>query len=337
MDWGLLILVIDAVSDVEQAEDEYCEKLNVVCFKLLFEKLAEANQVYEKEFVSSITLILKHSLHDIEKFNPVTPLSSISIFLAKRIKRKMNWVSPVNKKVPLEITLRAIRECAILCKGQIDSFKQKKCDDLHDIDWYCDNVLYNKTIYIYSFIYLFPQTELEGLDAIKLGDALLTVNDMYLNRQLLDDLNDIEIDTHDGIYAGPSYILCNKFGKQKHNSPLSNYLVSEVMKRNVTAPYLDQNAELFGRYLKTSPSKAIQALFESGIPNALIEMIEDEHRYQNSYKNLLNTLQDNPKTKLLATLFYYRCGKSLLKAKALIQKNTTISTNEKENHIVTSC
>jgi hypothetical protein len=317
MDWGLLILAMDAVSDVEGADDKYSEELNVACYYQLCEKIAKSNDHYNKVFEENIRVILNSLPQNATSFRAKTPMSNVSLYLVSKINKKMPWIIPKKNQSILQITIRALEECALLCKGQIDSFRQKLCDDKYNLYWYCKDVIYNKTIYIYSFIYLFAQDDEEGINASKLGQALLLANDLYLNRQLLDDMNDIAVDTNDGIFAGPSYLLCSDFnGKQEGNNSLYATLVEETSRR-IEVTSLRQYSASFKINIRTNPGLSIDNLLQSTIPKLLISIIEDEKRYLPLYDTFMAFLQTCPRTVPLTTLFYFRCGKSLMKAKKI--------------------
>lgn len=320
MDWGLLILLIDAVSDIEKPNKAYSRQLNLKCYQILCDSLIKLNETYRATYKEVYKSIFREENAHFD-FNPETPLTELSLFFATKIKNKMSWILPKDgKQNSIQILNKAIFEGALLCKGQIDSIDQIYCDETHNFSWYCNEVIYNKTVYIYSFMYFFATDDEEGEKAENVGKALLLANDMYLNRQLLDDMNDIEIDTHDGIYAGPSYLLCSGFKIHSDNS-LEKEIINHFRKKLVNNYEVEKNAEQFKNHICKTPSKSVLAIFASPIPSGIIQIIEDENRYRIHYYQYSYFVQEHPKESRLSALFYYRCGKSLKKAKLLINRH----------------
>jgi hypothetical protein len=321
MDWGLFILILDGVSDYEKCDDEYSEEINIFCYKIIGNKIVETNGRLKNAYSDILRTVLNTNIPNNRDFNPQTPLSEVSMYLAYRIASKIPGILYCEDEKAEELAVKSLHEVAALCKGQIDSVKQKKYSKNYNWKWYSKNVLNNKTIYIYSIIYLFAQNNKESENANKLCESLLLVNDLYLNRQLLDDMNDIKEDCMDQIYAGPAYLLVDEL-EDYTSSPddVCSYIPAQIKNRTADISFKSQQANLFHSQLSDNPEMAALTLINSGVPDTIIQIIEDAKRFESKYVALQTYLEKYSNVVPLSTLFYYRCSKSLMKAKRILSR-----------------
>ena len=161
---------------------------------------------------------------------------------------------------------------------------------------------------------------------LELGLSLL--NSLYLHRQLLDDLLDVENDCLEGIFGGPAYLLL-ALGKQDSPPATSDPFQTDVLGAlpQTIAGWLSARgpktlrteidaSQAFQLAWRRHRPEAAHILKGSQTVRALLHIIKNPHRIKPICRRLNDLLVQEPGAAALLKYYHYRCARTFRKMKA---------------------
>jgi hypothetical protein len=318
--WAVLLITLDSYSDLEKNDKRKSITANLVCAKQIIETILQNGIVIPNEILTKFYLWLNSYGSDLVIDTHCSIMSSIIYFsecFSQYFSKCLNHISDeaILKKNLNEIIIALMN----LMDGQIKSLNQSTCSSIYNWQWYYYEVLKNKFDNIFiSALYIFPKDESQILKTNLLIEGIKAVNELFLHRQILDDLIDFEEDIDNGIMATPTYILLayddidnNQIDEELAKSILNKIEISKCYKKGTFSALWNKDMNL----LK-------EIIIKNKILNIFFETIENTERSNLVINKIETIISTRPEIGDSIIIYYRRTIKSYLKFKHSYQKNT---------------
>ncbi len=331
--WANYLILADAASDQKElgpeASREFLRQCLVEIFQPVFEGHSRVREV-------AADLVSRHFdspwlLTTGGREAPRSPLGSATLRLARLFGQQVAACLSFhhNSEVALGSFALFTERVLILLQGQWASLEQCTDKARPRWEWYRDRVLDAKfTNVLFAPLALLSTSEEQDRRREVLEQGLRLVNALYLHRQLLDDLLDVDSDCREGILGGPAYLLLalepQDFSRSDPDLLHINGLgaLPQIILRWIAA----QSPEALTQELATRrafqqawlhrPSEAARLLQGSQTVQALLYTIRDPRRIGPIYRQLNNLLAQEPAVALPLRYYQYRCARTFRKMTA---------------------
>lgn len=307
--WAVLLIALDSYSDLEHIDKQRAISANLKIAGVIIERMIRQNILIPEIKLNSFYKWLNSYDADLLSNEDSSMMSFITYFTEKFSDSMISCLKhEESEEIVAQNTLQIIDALMKLMNAQINSLNQSVCSEIYDWDWYSTNVLRSKFDYIFiSVLKIFPQNEIQARRINYLLEGIEAVNEIYLHRQILDDLIDFEEDIDNEIFATPSYILM-AYDLNKMNSN-KEIFVSEILEKiKASGKYTKGD---FIKSWNVKNFRLCKALIrQSGILKYFVEVIENEKRTMEISKKISDVMDECPEIRDCILIYFSRAVKS---------------------------
>lgn len=192
-----------------------------------------------------------------------------------------------------------VKDFVELMDGQIKSQGQKEDKNSRGWDWYKEYVLTQKLDKIFVAPLWLVCTDKDNLDSLKkLQEGIMLISNIFVHRQILDDMIDMENDQNNNILSTPSYIIkyydLNKIPQDDFGKRCLEYFHKEQKYIKGSFTY---------NWDRSNIKKTIEIIKHSGILQLYCSIV-NMNLSSEKHKCFIVFLTRNPKVETILKLYY---------------------------------
>ncbi len=331
--WANYLILADAASDQRELGLEASRSLLQYCLAEIFSPLVAQDQsrqeILSLQMDRHLGATWPVTVGSLER--PPSPAGRVALILAGLFGEQAALCLGLGgdrQGLSRRFALFSARVLALLA-GQGESLHQMADEARDQWVWYCEQVLDAKfSNILFAPLVLLGHSDKQDRQREVLERGLKLINALYLHRQLLDDLLDLERDCLDGILAGPAFLLV-AVGQERSPSAGPNFpqadtlcALPEIISHRLAAqgPEALQGeraaSQAFQVAWRRDRQEAARILQKSQMVATLLQILVDPGRIAPVERQIQNLLAQEPGAAAALKYYQYRCARTFRKVQA---------------------
>lgn len=309
--WAILLITLDAYSDLERNDNEKVVTLNIYCATLIIHCFQKKGIPIPEEIESQFSW-WKHNFKQNGEVSD-SPLIRCIFFICDKFGESASicFGNVKNNKAIEENVGKMIKLLIKLMTAQLESLHQSSFSNKYDWTWYTNHVLENKFDPIFSSVLMaFPRNQRQVVNVSNLLMGMDVINRLFLHRQILDDLLDADEDIDNDILATPGYMLIDY-----DTGDLDSDGLAAIIKHRLRNNKNYARGSFFDAWKNNDKKMCKSLIIRSGIVMEFINIIEDVSRRKPLIDQLNLIIKNSPQLRNGLLFYYLRSSRSLAKLK----------------------